>query len=148
MINIVKKYPWRRINELNNLIGYSDDFLPQTQNKYIVKIRLLQNNYWWLYPIFFTWKPSYGMAFSFCFEIRVHLGHLFARTPKLNKFKILFKKWAKHKVKYIYCVIQFLCDKPHKRWNQECKQKQSLLFNFLIFLIFWPLENSMVVSSL
>ena len=44
---------------------------------------------------------------------------------------ILFKKWAKHKVKsYIYCVNQFLREKRHKKWNQECKQKQSLLFNF------------------
>ena len=45
---------------------------------------------------------------------------------------ILFKKWAKHKVKsYIYYVTQFLLKKRHKNWNQECKQKQSLFFNFL-----------------
>ena len=44
---------------------------------------------------------------------------------------ILFKKWTKHKVKlYIYCVNQFLRGKRHKKWKQECKQKQSLLFNF------------------
>ena len=44
---------------------------------------------------------------------------------------ILFKKWAKHKVKsYIYCVNQFLREKCHKKWSQECKQKQSVLFNF------------------
>ena len=44
---------------------------------------------------------------------------------------ILFKKWAKHKVKsYIYCVNQFLREKRMKKWNQECKQKQSILFNF------------------
>ena len=44
---------------------------------------------------------------------------------------ILFKTWAKHKVKsYIYCVNQFLPKKRHKNWSQECKQKQSLLFNF------------------
>ena len=44
---------------------------------------------------------------------------------------ILFKKWFKHKVKpYIYCVNQFLHEKCHKKWNQECKQKQSVLFNF------------------
>ena len=43
----------------------------------------------------------------------------------------MFKEWAKHKVKsYIYCVNQFLREKRHKKWNQECKQKQSLLFNF------------------
>ena len=36
----------------------------------------------------------------------------------------LFKKWAKHKVN------QFLREKHHKKWNQECKQKQYLLFNF------------------
>ena len=35
---------------------------------------------------------------------------------------ILFKKWAKHEVKsYIYCVDQFLREKRHKKWNQECK---------------------------
>ena len=43
---------------------------------------------------------------------------------------ILFKKWAKHKVKsYIYYVNEFLRKKRHKIWNQECKQKQPLLFN-------------------
>ena len=43
---------------------------------------------------------------------------------------ILFKKWAKRKVKsYIYCV-KFLRKKRHKKWNQECEQKQYLLFNF------------------
>ena len=50
MINIVKKYLWRRIHELNTLIWSSDDSLPQAQNKYIVKTHLLQNNYQWLYP--------------------------------------------------------------------------------------------------
>ena len=56
---------------------------------------------------------------------------------------ILFKKWAKHKVKSnIYYVDQFLRKKRHKKWNQECKQKQSLLFNFCnIFYLF-----SIVVS--
>ena len=44
---------------------------------------------------------------------------------------ILFKKWFKHKLKsYIYYVNQFLREKRHKKWNQECKQKQSLLFSF------------------
>ena len=53
---------------------------------------------------------------------------------------ILFKKWAKHKVKwYISCVNQFLCNRHHKKWNQECKQKQSLLFN--IWNIFYLLTS-------
>ena len=44
---------------------------------------------------------------------------------------ILFKKLAKHKIKsYIYCVNQFLREKRHSKLNQECKEKQSLLFNF------------------
>ena len=44
---------------------------------------------------------------------------------------ILFKIWAKNKVKsYIYCVNQFLREKHHKKWNRECKQKQSFLFSF------------------
>ena len=53
---------------------------------------------------------------------------------------ILLKKWAKHKVKsYIYCVNQFLRKKHHEKWNQECKQKQSLLFNFCnIFYLLTP----------
>ena len=44
---------------------------------------------------------------------------------------ILFKKWGKRNVKsYIYCVNQFLQEKRHKKWSQECIQKQLLLFNF------------------
>ena len=44
---------------------------------------------------------------------------------------ILFKTWAKHKVKsYNYYANQFLREKRHKKWNRVCKQKQSLLFNF------------------
>ena len=43
----------------------------------------------------------------------------------------MFKKLAKHKVKSnTYCVNQFLRKKRHKNWNQECKQNQSILFNF------------------
>ena len=54
---------------------------------------------------------------------------------------ILFRKWAKHKDKScIYCANQFLCEKRHKKWGQECKQKQSLLFNFCNILIYWSLE--------
>ena len=46
---------------------------------------------------------------------------------------IMFKKWAKHKVKsQIYCVNQFLREKRHKKGNQECKQKQFPLSNFCI----------------
>ena len=44
---------------------------------------------------------------------------------------ILFKKCARHKVKsYIYFINQFLREKRHKKWNQECKQKQSSMYNF------------------
>ena len=70
---------------------------------------------------------------SFYFEIRVHLGHLFLQTPKAIKFNRWFcsKKWAKPKVEsYIYCENQYLREKRHKKWSQECKQKQPLLFNF------------------
>ena len=39
--------------------------------------------------------------------------------------------WARYKVKsFIYCVNQFLCEKRHKKWNQECKQKLSRMLNF------------------
>ena len=47
---------------------------------------------------------------------------------------ILLKKWVKQKVRsYSYCVNQFLCEKRHKKWNQEYKRTQSLSFNFYIF---------------
>ena len=54
---------------------------------------------------------------------------------------ILFKKCAKHQVKsYIYCENQFLREKRHKKWKQECK-KNSLFYSiFVTFLISWPLE--------
>ena len=49
---------------------------------------------------------------------------------------ILFKKWAKHKVKsYTFFVNQFYCEKRHKQRSQKCKQKQSLLFNFSNILV-------------
>ena len=62
---------------------------------------------------------------------------------------ILLKKWARHEVKsYTHCVNQFLRVKRFKKLNQECKQKQSLLFNFCnIFdllisrteeIVWWP----------
>ena len=48
---------------------------------------------------------------------------------------ILFIKWAKHKAKSLmYCANQFLREKCHKKWNQECKQKQSFSFKFFIIL--------------
>ena len=54
---------------------------------------------------------------------------------------ILFKIWAKHKVKsYIYCVNQFLRKKRHKNETKNVN-KNSLFYSiFVIFLIFWPLE--------
>ena len=52
MINVVKKYLGRKIHELNTLIGFSNDSESPAPNKYIVKNRLLQNNYWWLLPLF------------------------------------------------------------------------------------------------
>ena len=95
----LKKYMLRKIYELNTLIGYSDDSYPQAQNKYIVKIRRLQNNYWWrcfyYFVKFCTYKasvfsetnliPPYffpqWMVLSFFFEIDAHLGHLFCKNP-------------------------------------------------------------------
>ena len=38
MINIIKKFLWRKIHELNTLIGCSDDSESQAQNKHLVKI--------------------------------------------------------------------------------------------------------------
>ena len=94
------------------------------------------------YPhIFFTENPSYrevlsdsqklekksstrvwALSVSFFFEIRAHLGHL------------RFNKWFCSKnelsTKSNHCVNQFLRKKRHKKWNQECEQKESFLFNF------------------
>ena len=70
---------------------------------------------------------------NFCFEILAHLGHLFAKTRKIIKFNrwSCSKKWAKHNFKsYIYCVNHILPKKRHRTSSQECKQEQSLLFNF------------------
>ena len=51
---------------------------------------------------------------------------------------ILFQKWTKHKVEsYICCVNRFLSEKRHKKWNQECKQKESFFVqSFYYFLSF------------
>ena len=35
-------------------------------------------------------------------------------------------------------------EKWHKKWNQECYNNNFSSSVFVIFLIFWPLENSMV----
>ena len=61
----------------------------------------------------------------------VHIQDIFSH--KLLKLMTLFTKCAKHKVKsYTYCLSQFLREKRQKKRkkkrNQECKQKQSLLF--------------------
>ena len=48
MINIFKKYLWRKIHELNTLIRSSND----SKYKYIVKKYLLQNTYWQLLLLF------------------------------------------------------------------------------------------------
>ena len=52
MINIVKKYLWKKIHDLNNLSWSSFDSQRQAQNRYIVESRLVQNNYWWLLRLF------------------------------------------------------------------------------------------------
>ena len=52
MNNIVKKYLRKKTDELNTLIRSSFDSWPQAQNKYIVKICMVQNSYWWLLPLF------------------------------------------------------------------------------------------------
>ena len=54
---------------------------------------------------------------------------------------ILFKKWAKHKVKsYIYCVNQFLRKKRHKNETKNVNKNSLFCSIFVIFLIFRPLE--------
>ena len=54
---------------------------------------------------------------------------------------ILFKKWAKHKVKsYIYYVNQFLRKKRHKNETKNVNKNSLFCSIFVIFLIFRPLE--------
>ena len=44
---------------------------------------------------------------------------------------ILFKKWAKHKVKsYIYCGNQFLREKHHKNETKNANKNSLFCFNF------------------
>ena len=52
---------------------------------------------------------------SFCSEIRVWLSHYFAWTPKIIKFN----RWSCSK-SLIYCLNNFLREKCHKKWIQEC----------------------------
>ena len=55
---------------------------------------------------------------------------------------ILFKKWAKHKVKsYIYCVNQFLREKRHKNETKNVN-KSSLFCSNLEYFWSFDLENS------
>ena len=69
---------------------------------------------------------------QFLFWNSAHLGHLFRQTPKIVKFNrwSSLKNMRNSKLNHIYCVSQFLREKRHKIWNQECKQKQSLTFDF------------------
>ena len=145
MINIVKKYLWRRIHELNTLISSSDDSLPQAQNKYIVNIRLLQNNYWWLYlHIFFHLKDFLQIGPQFLFWNACTLRSSF----RISLIVFKFDRWSCSKNEpntriniYFLCTyVSFLQEKRHKKWNQDCKQKQSLLFNFCD--IFYLLTSS------
>ena len=55
---------------------------------------------------------------------------------------ILFKKWAKHKVKsYVYYVNQFLLKKPpHKNETKNVNKNSHFCSMYVIFFIFWPLE--------
>ena len=52
IIKFFKKYLRGKIQELTTFIGCSNDSQPQAPNKYIVKNRLLQKNYWWLLLLF------------------------------------------------------------------------------------------------
>ena len=72
---------------------------------------------------------------------------------------ILCKKISQHKVKsYSYYVHQFLRKKCHKKWNHDCKQKQSLLLNLCnVFDILtsrtqkigrWPLFLNLIFTDI
>ena len=74
-----------------------------------------------------------GYILGFCPEIRAHLGHYFAWTPKIIKFD----RWPCSKL-FNYCVKSAFV-----RWNQECKQKQSCIFNFckILDLFTWRIQK-------
>ena len=70
---------------------------------------------------------------GFCPEMRAHLGHYFAWTPKIIKFD----RWPCSKL-FNYCVKSAFV-----RRNQECKQKQSCMFNFckILDLSTWRIQK-------
>ena len=73
-------------------------------------------------------KLAKKSSMRFSSEIRAHLDHLFAWTPKVIKFN----RWSYSKNGPNTVKSYKMKEKHHKRWNQECKQKQSPLFNFCI----------------
>ena len=90
MINIVKKYLRGKIHLLNTLNKCSENSQSQAQNKYIVKNRLLQNNYWWLLPLFryvlHTKLPFFQKLTSYP-HIFFHLKHFLWKGPLTVKVR-------------------------------------------------------------
>ena len=82
IINIVKKYLWRKIHKLNTLIRSSNDSQPEPPNKYIVKNPLLENKYWWLL-LFFHQVLLVKLLFFFSESSPVPhlLSHTFTQNP-------------------------------------------------------------------
>ena len=67
---------------------------------------------------------------SFSFEIHAHLAHFFGYPPKIIKFNRWYCLENDPSTKLYLLWKSVLCEKHHKTWSQEWKQKQSLLFNF------------------
>ena len=102
MLNVVNKYLWRKIHKLNTLIGSSNDSQPQAPNKYIVKNQLLQNNYWWLLPLF---RYVLHLNLPFFQKVAPYL-HIFFRL-KSYLWKGLLTAKVRKKNHQILCCISF-----------------------------------------
>ena len=102
MINTVKKYLSRKIHKLNTLIGSSNNCQSQAPNKYIVKNQLLQNNYWWLLPLF---RYVLHLNLPFFQKVAPYL-HIFFRL-KSYLWKGLLTAKVRKKNHQILCCISF-----------------------------------------
>ena len=117
MINIVKNYLWMKIHKLNTLIGCSDDSWSQAQNKYIVKNRLLRDNYRWLLLLL---RSAYK-ASTFFQKLTSYPHILFNLKSFLWKGPLIVKV-RKKKSSIRFCLNQFLC------WN-TCTFRSSFHIN-------------------
>ena len=95
-INVVRKYLWRKIHELNTLTGSTADSQPQAQNKYVVKNSLVKNNYWWLPPLFcyvlYTKRRISQKLIPYP-HIFLHLKSFLWKGPLIDKVRKKNHRW-------------------------------------------------------